>query len=168
MGAFENVIQTMAGMEVFQLFFPWLFVLAVTYGLLQKNEVFSDDSSVNGVIALSMAFLTVGGAAMFVPAGMFTHFAAALGFGLFAIIGLLILFAAAGVDLGEELGDSTSLPAIGALVITVVAFIAVIGYYLNIESILGGVSGNIFDQVVMPVLILVFLIIVVSLTARDS
>jgi hypothetical protein len=168
MGAFENVIQTMAGMEVFQLFFPWLFVLAVTYGLLQKNEVFSDDSSVNGVIALSMAFLTVGGAAMFVPAGMFTHFAAALGFGLFAIIGLLILFAAAGVDLGEELGKKTSLPAIGALVITVVAFIAVIGQYLNIESILGGVSGNIFDQVVMPVLILVFLIIVVSLTARDS
>jgi len=37
MGAFENLIQMMAGMDIFQLFFPWLFVLAVSFGLLEKT-----------------------------------------------------------------------------------------------------------------------------------
>lgn len=168
MGAFESVVQTMAGMDVFQLFFPWLFVLAVTYGLLEKHGVFSEDSTVNGVIALSLSFLTIGGAAMFVPAGMFTHFAAALAFGLFAIIGFLILLAASGMDV-SDLGDEGDLPTIGALVITIVSFIGVVGYYLDIESILGGVSGgNVFDEIVMPVLVLIFLLIVVTSVANSS
>lgn len=163
MGVFETLIQSMAQMDIFQLFFPWLFVLAVTFGLLEKHGVFSDDSSVNGVISLALAFLTVGGLAMFVPAGMFAHFAAALGFGLFAIIGFLILLAASGLDMqGDAIGKNNSLPTIGALVIVIVSFIGVIGYYLNIESILGGLSGNAFDEVVMPILLLIFLIIVIG------
>ena len=169
MGAFENLVQTMAGMDIFQLFFPWLFVLAVSFGLLEKHGVFSDDSSVNGVISLAFAFLTIGGLAMFVPAGMFTHFAAALGFGLFAIIGFLIMLAASGLDMEEGLGSQNDLPTIGALVITIVSLIAVVGYYLDIEKILGMASGaNVFDEVVMPILILVFLIIIVGATAGDS
>jgi len=171
MGAFESLVQTMAGMDIFQLFFPWLLVLAVSFGLLEKHDVFSDDASVNGVIALAFAFLTIGGLAVFVPAGMFTHFAAALGFGLFAIIGFLIMLAASGMDLDGNLGSQNDLPTIGALVITVVSLIAVVGYYLDIESILGMASsagGNAFDEVVMPILILVFLIIIVGATAGDS
>lgn len=169
MGAFENLIQTMAGLDIFQLFFPWLFVLAVSFGLLEKHGVFSDDSSVNGVISLAFAFLTIGGLAMFVPAGMFTHFAAALGFGLFAIIGFLILLAASGMNLEENLGSQNDIPTIGALVITIVSLIAVVGYYLDIESILGMAStGNAFDEVVMPILILIFLLLIVGSTAGDS
>lgn len=169
MGVFETLIQSMAQMDIFQLFFPWLFVLAVSFGLLEKHGVFSDDSSVNGVISLALAFLTVGGLAMFVPAGMFAHFAAALGFGLFAIIGFLILLAASGLDMqGDAIGNNNSLPTIGALVIVIVSFIGVIGYYLNIESILGGLSGNVFDEVVMPILLLVFLIIVIGAVADSG
>ena len=169
MGAFDSIVQAMAGMDIFHLFFPWLFVLAVTFGLLEKHGVFSDDSSVNGVISLALAFLTIGGIAMFVPAGMFTNFAAALGFGLFAIIGFLILLAASGMNVEEELGDQSSLPTIGALVITIVSFVGVIGYYVDIEGLLGGVSGgNVFDEVVMPILILVFLIIVIGAVSGDN
>lgn len=172
MGAFENLVQAMASMDVFQLFFPWLFVLAVSFGLLEKHGVFSDDSSVNGVISLTLSFLTIGGLALFAPVGLFTHLAAALGFGIFAIIGFLILSAAAGVNLEEELGGQYSLAGIGALVFTVVPLIAVVGYYLNIEDILGlaasGTGANVFDEVVMPILILVFLIIIVGATAGDS
>lgn len=169
MGAFDSIVQAMAGMDIFHLFFPWLFVLAVTFGLLEKHGVFSDDSSVNGVISLALAFLTIGGTAMFVPSGMFTNFAAALGFGLFAIIGFLILLAASGMNVEEELGNQTSLPTIGALVIAIVSFVGVIGYYIDIEGLLGGVSGGgIFDEVVMPVLILVFLIIVIGAVTSDS
>lgn len=171
MGAFENLLQIMAGMDIFQLFFPWLFVLAVSFGLLEKHGVFSDDASVNGVISLAFAFLTIGGLAMFVPAGMFTHFAAALGFGLFAIIGFLIMLAASGMDLEDSIGGQNDLPTIGALVITIVSLISVVGYYLDIESILGMASsagGNAFDEVVMPILILIFLLLIVGATAGDS
>jgi hypothetical protein len=108
---------------------------------------------------------------MFVPAGMFTHFAAALGFGLFAIIGLLIMLAASGLDMDEALGKNNSAPTIGALIITIVALIAVVGYYLNIEQILGmatSAGGNAFDEVVMPILILIFLFLVVGATAGDT
>lgn len=164
MGAFAAVVQTMADMNIFHLFFPWLLIFAVSYGVMNKNEVFSEDQTVNGVIALSIAFLTIGGAAVFVPEGLYTHFAAALSFGVFGILGFMILLAVAGYDLTQLAEKESSLPLIGAVLIAIVGFIGVLLSNFDVQSMLGGVSNPV-DEILMPILVMIFLIIIVGATA---
>ncbi len=161
MGAFESIVQTMMDMNVFHLFFPWLLLLAVTYGLLEKYEFF--DESVNGTISLAFATMAMGGIFLFVPEGLFSHFAAVMAFGAFGILGLLILMAIAGIDIGEFEDPQGELPGIVALVVFILGFLGVVVAQLDIGSLLGGVR-NTFQEVVMPILILVFLLLVVSTT----
>lgn len=169
MGAFASIVEVMAQMNVFQLFFPWLLVLAVTYGVLEKYNLFSEETGVNGVIALSVAFLSIGGAFFFLPQGILTSFAAGLTFSLFGLLGFLILLGVAGFDLShEELADNPfSLPAIGALVFTLLSFLGAFAFTADIGALTKGV-GNVFQDVVMPILVLVFLLVIVALTASGS
>ncbi len=161
MGAFATIVEVMAGMDVFQLFFPWLLILGIAYGILDKYEVISDDSSVNGVIALSFAFFTIGGAFVFLPSGTFTQLAAFFAFGVFGVLGFVVLLGVAGYDL-EELADSPySLPGIAAIVIAIVSFLAVLSSKFGLE---GMETGNAFEEVVMPILVLVFLLLIVYWT----
>ncbi len=161
MGAFETIVQTMMDMNVFHLFFPWLLILAVTYGLLEKYDFFDD--SVNGTIALAFATIAMGGIFMFVPEGLFSHFAAVMAFGVFALLGLLILLAVVGIDPTEFEDPQGELPGGAAIVIAIVGFIGVVVSQLDVRALLGGVQNS-FQEVVMPILILVFLLLVVSTT----
>ncbi|QKQ98883.1 hypothetical protein GKQ38_05170 [Candidatus Nanohaloarchaea archaeon] len=164
MGAIEQVILTMEEMG-FNVFLPWLLIFSVTYGLLNKYEPISEETQVNGVISLAFAFLSVIGVTSFAPAGMWTHFASAIAFGIFGMLSLMILFAVAGYDL-DDMGEAWSLPWIFAGVIGVVAFVSVIvGYGGGTARLIG--QGNLFDQVVMPILSLVFVIIIVLFTTQD-
>ncbi len=156
MGAFATIVEVMAGMDVFQLFFPWLLILGLSYGILEQYEFVSDDSSVNGVIALSFAFFTIGGAYIFLPAGTFTQLAALMAFGLFGILGLVVLMGVAGYDI-ESIGeDGTSIPVLAAVAVAIVAFAVVLMSSFNIGG-LSLTSANFFEDVVMPILVLVFM-----------
>lgn len=166
MGAFGDVVLTLAEMDIIPLFFPWLLVLAVTFGVLEKYNVFSEDAQVNGVISLAVAFLAVGGAALYMPEGLMTTFAAALTFSIFGILGMMILLAVAGVNV-EEVMNKDELPAIIAVVLVIISFIGALVFSIDLSGLVGGVE-NVFDEVVMPILVLVFLIIVVALTAGGS
>ncbi|MFB6193009.1 MAG: hypothetical protein ABEK00_02060 [Candidatus Nanohaloarchaea archaeon] len=166
MGVIEQVILTMEEMG-FNVFLPWLLVFAVSYGLLNKYEVISEETQVNGVIALAFAFLSVIGVSSFAPAGMWTHFASAIAFGIFGLLSLMILFAVAGYDL-ENMGDQYSIPWIFAGVIAIVSFIGVlVGYGGGLSAQLVGPGRNLFDQVVMPILTLIFVLLVVIFTNAD-
>lgn len=165
MGAFQSIVNTMMQMDVFHLFFPWLLVLALTYGALNKANFF-EDNSVNGVVAVAIAFMAIGGISLFVPQGLFTNFAAVLAFSLFAILGFIILLAVAGVDIDSYASEfDGNLAAVGALVFIVVGIIGTILTHVDIQ--LTAPSGGFFDQVVMPVLILVFLFLIVAVTAGE-
>ena len=165
MGAFANIVEIMAEMDIFQLFFPWLLVLAITYGILENSEVVSDDSSVNGVIAISMAFFTIGGAYVFLPQGILIRFASALVFGIFAIIGLVILLGLSGVDVGE-MGDGGLEGNPAAAIAMLIFSVAFIGILIAETGLAQYFEGNlsdawIFQEVLMPVLILIFLLLVI-------
>ena len=162
MGAFANVVQAMMAMDVFRLFFPWLLVLAVVYGALENSGVLSDDSSVNGVIALAVAFISIGGAYMFLPPGIMTSLAAGLTFGIFGLLGLMILMSVAGYDLSDGM-DRGAPPVIGAIIIGILIFIGAFAFNADLGYLLGGVE-NAFQDVVMPILILIFLLIIVAMT----
>lgn len=165
---FEKLIETMIQMNLFELFFPWLLTLAVTYGVLDKHDYFDEDS-VNAVVALAISFIAVGGAYLFLPASLFPHFAAAIAFGAFGLVGLFILMALAGYDL-EDLDSENPLAKIvlpaGLLVF---AGIVLVQFDFNfITDILQVFEGESFDEVVMPILTMIFLLGIVGAITRGS
>lgn len=162
MGAFETIVQVMMEMNVFHLFFPWLLMLAIVYGVLEKIEFF-DEATINGVISFSVATLSMGGIFLFVPEGLFTNFAAVIAFATFAIFGFIILLAMAGVDIENELSTvEGNLAAIGALVFIIIGVIGVLLTHVDINLGGGAAGGSFFDDIVMPILVLVFLLVAIS------
>jgi|APHM01.1.fsa_nt_gi hypothetical protein len=162
MGAFEQIITVMWDMGL-NLFFPWLIILAVTYGLLNKYEVISEEEGVNGAIAIGTAFLGVLGISG--SSGLFTNFAAAITFGIFGVLGLMILMAVAGYDITEHSENSTSGFAVFAGLIGLISFLTVGLNYVNFGKWIP--STNVFQDAVMPVLILVFLLLVIGATTKS-
>lgn len=151
----------------FNLFLPWLIILAITYGALEKYEFVSDETQVNGAIAIAFAFLVILGVYQFAPPGIFTNFAAAVAFGAFALVGFMILLTTAGYDVTEFSEEKWSLPFIIAVVIFLVSFIAIVATYIDIGGLLGEDLDG-FNDVVMPILILVFFIIVIGQTTSGD
>ena len=166
MGAFEAIVETMMQVDVFQLFFPWLLVLAVTYGALDKYDWFEEDT-INAAVAMAVAFIAIGGLYLFVPAGLFPHFAAAIAFGAFGIIGLMVLLAIAGVDLNEL--DKESSVAKLALGGGILAFTAILLIYIELPvSFADLLQGESFDEVLMPVLTMIFLLAIVAIITKSG
>ena len=163
MGAFDIIVQTMTEMG-FRLFLPWLLVLSVTYGLLEKYEVVSDETQVNGSIALAMAFLTIIGVNQYAPVGIFTNFAAAISFGLFGLVGFMVLVAVTGYDLDRYKDGGT--PRSFAVTIFVVSFISVVVSYVDIQNLVAE-GSSVFQDVILPILILIFFILIVRETAKS-
>ena len=44
---------------VFSVIMPFIFILAITYGILTKTEVFGEDKVLNSVIAFVVAFISL-------------------------------------------------------------------------------------------------------------
>ncbi|MFB6182726.1 MAG: hypothetical protein ABEI78_01545 [Candidatus Nanohaloarchaea archaeon] len=163
MAFFEQIIATMMeiGMEEF---LPWLLILSVTYGILEKYEVISDETQVNGVVSLSVAFLTIIGANTFIPDGMWAQFAAHIAFGIFGMLALMILLALAGYDL-DEMGEEWSLTWIFGGLIAVVSFISVLVRFGSAKAF--AKESGLFDQVIMPFLTLVFVLALVYIVTTE-
>lgn len=163
MGAFNVIVEVMTEMG-FRLFLPWLLVLAVTYGLLEKYELVSGETQVNGSIALAMAFLTILGVNQYAPPGIFTNFAAAVSFGLFGLLGFMVLIAVTGYDL-ENYADKGA-PRWFAVAIFVVSFVTIIVSFVDMGQIVAE-GQNAFEDVILPILVLIFFILIVRETARS-
>ncbi|MFB6180569.1 MAG: hypothetical protein ABEJ93_01700 [Candidatus Nanohalobium sp.] len=143
------------------LFFPWLIILSVTYGVLDKYEVISEEESINGAIAIGVSFLGVLGITGI--SGAFTAFAAAITFTVFGVLGLVVLMAAAGYNIAEQ-DERKSLAGLAA-VIGFVSFTVIGLNYLDLGEWIPSGAG--FQETVMPVLILVFLLGIVAITVRS-
>lgn len=167
---FETIVTTMVEMTVFQVFFPWLLVLAITYGVLDQYNTVSEEDSVNAMIALAISFMAVGGTYLFIPEGMLTELVAGLTFGLFAVLGFLIIMGTAGFDL-EQLEDGDSLPfKIGTLIFLISVITVGFGYTNAWERFVEfvGDPGVFFDEILMPIIVLLFLLGIVKSTVGAS
>ncbi|MFB6203565.1 MAG: hypothetical protein ABEK01_03670 [Candidatus Nanohaloarchaea archaeon] len=162
MGAVDQVVMFMYE-EGMNLLLSWLLVFAVTYGVLDKYQAISEDSQINGVIALAVSFMFLFGIWRFAPEGMWTHFAANIAFAVFGVVGLLILSGVAGIDLEEYVQNSGGLMKVVIGIIAVVSFVSVLIGYGGGTQI---TDGPVFEEVVMPILILVFIITVVYLAGE--
>lgn len=167
---FEAVIQAMVEMQIFRFFFPWLLVLSVGYGVLEKYNFISDDEFVNGSIALAIAFMAGGGAYLFIPAGLLTNVVAATTFAIFAVIGLMIVLGVAGYDLNQLQENDRSMPLLLGAGIFTVALLSIIASFFDLSRFIPQIEnwGMIFEQYVMPILVLGLILGIVVMTASPS
>lgn len=166
---FESIVLTMMEGDIFHLFLPWLLVLAVSYGALQKAEFFEEDS-ITAVTALSISFLSIGGFYLFVPPDLFGHLAAVIGFSVFGFLGLFILLAVVGVDITDFEEAEREFPAIAAASVAVLGVIGVLTYQYNVLDLLPTLDLQTisFEQQVTPILILLLLFGVVVFLTREG
>lgn len=120
---FEVLVTNLEAMGFFGFFLPFLFILAVTFGLLLKSKVLGEDKKIIGSVALVMAFFIVG----FGGPPIATFFTTLFGFGTVALAGFLVIIlflAMTGGDVSKMLGGNqvkTALVAVGLIIFFVAA-----------------------------------------------
>jgi len=160
MAVFESIMQTMIDAGISYVFM-WVLFAGLIYGLLQKYEVLGDSSAAGGV-ALGASFFTLLGIFQFAPEGLFLNFAAAIGFILFGLFGTAILLSIAGINVTEMTeGIGGNVLAAAGLILVLIAFLGVLAFNLDWGNLLGDV-GNAWQDIIFPIVFLIFLLIVVG------
>jgi hypothetical protein len=165
MAVFESILQVMIDAGASYVFM-WVLFAGLIYGLLMKYEVFGD-SSANAGIALGGSFFTLLGVYAFAPEGLFLNFAAAIGFILFGLFGTIILLSISGVSVTEMAeGVEDNVLAFASLILILVVFLGVLAFNLNWGDLLGPVE-NAWQDIIFPIIFLIFLLLVVG-SAADN
>jgi hypothetical protein len=162
MAVFESMIQLMIDSGAYYVFI-WLLFAGFIYGLLEKNDVFGDSSATGGVSLGGSLFILIG-IYSFAPSGLFLNFSAAIGFALFAIFGTVIMLSMGGINI-TELGDNMSDNPIAGLgfLLVIISFLGALAYNLDWGGLLGNV-GSAWQDVVFPVLFLIFMLLIIKET----
>lgn len=162
MSFMSEMVTFLAETDIISLFFPWLLLLAFTYGTLRKQEFFEDEA-IAGAVALSVSFLAVAGVYYFLPSGVFTDLGAIIGFAAFVSLGFLIVMAMSGLELDEK--DQLKIPMGAGLIVLIIGLIGV--GVNNVPSLdVGGVSA--YEDVIMPIVFLLFILGVVSIAGKGD
>lgn len=165
MAVFESILQVMIDAGASYVFM-WVLFAGLIYGLLMKYDVFGD-SSANAGIALGGSFFTLLGVYAFAPEGLFLNFAAAIGFILFGLFGTIILLSISGVSVTEMAeGVEDNVLAFASLILILVVFLGVLAFNLNWGDLLGPVE-NAWQDIIFPIIFLIFLLLVVG-SAADN
>ncbi len=129
---------------------PWLLFLAVFYGLLQGKKVISEESSVNGVIAIVAAFL-----AAFVARGfLYTSMFGTMGIVAAGLIIILIFLAMFGLKPDELFGEHKTALAIALAGIVLFIFLSAGGF--------GAFGAAIDSDTIMTIVILLVMVAAVA------
>lgn len=108
MSAITNMLANLTNMGFYDFILPWLLFLAVFYGLLQGKKTISEDSSVNGVIAIVSAFLVA-----YIARGMlYTRIFGTMGVVFAGFLMIVIFLALFGIKPEELLGSNKTALAI--------------------------------------------------------
>ncbi len=166
MSFFADMITFMSQTDIIHLFFPWLLLLAFTFGMLQKYEFFEDEA-VTGAIALSSSFLAIAGIYFFLPENIFANFGGILAFAAFGVLGFLIVMAIAGIDISEMEGRIGKIPLAVGLGILGIGLLAMAAGAFPVEEVVREVNidANLVDDVLMPIILLVFIIAIVAVSS---
>ncbi|MFB6100358.1 MAG: hypothetical protein ABEK16_03720 [Candidatus Nanohalobium sp.] len=163
-GVFGVLLQSMIDSRAYYVFI-WLLFAALIYGLLAKYEIFSDESVMAGA-SLGSSLFTLLGIYAYELNEIFLNFAAAIGFGLFALFGTIILLAMGGVEPTDVIPDEEGefgILALFAGLIVLIAFIGALIYNLDLISLLSiNTGGDTWQNVIFPVVFLLFLLLMID------
>ena len=134
--------------------------------MLQKYEFFEDEA-VTGAIALSSSFLAIAGIYFFLPENIFANFGGILAFAAFGVLGFLIVMAIAGIDISEMEGRIGKIPLAVGLGILGIGLLAMAAGAFPVEEVVREVNidANLVDDVLMPIILLVFIIAIVAVSS---
>jgi NADH:ubiquinone oxidoreductase subunit 6 (subunit J) len=167
MSVFSEMIIYMSETDIIHLFFPWLLLLAFTFGVLKKYEFFEDDE-ITGAVSLSISFLAIAGIYFFLPENIFANFGAILAFATFAALGFMIVMAIAGVDISEMEGRIGKIPLlVGGGILGLGLLVIILGALPLPDQVLQQVEipSNLIEDVFMPILFLGFILAVIAITS---
>jgi len=155
MSFFGYAIETLASFGFYDFFLPWLLVLAVVFGLLQKKQYISDQVSVNAAIAISISFLgTVVLHSFFVR--VFTYFGIALA-GLLILIIFAAMFDLKPNEIIKDMRQWNKNAVPGLVMLSaILVFLFALGFGV------GDLLGLLYNPIVAVIAIFVILAIVVT------
>ncbi len=167
MSFFSDLVIFMSETDIIHLFFPWLLLLAFTFGILQKYEFFEDEA-VTGAISVSSSFLAIAGIYFFMPENIFANFGAVLAFATFAALGFLIVMAIAGVDINDLDNRIGRIPLAVGLTVLGVGMLSILVGALPVNEVVGdlSISAQLYEEIIMPLIVFGFILAVIALTSR--
>lgn len=142
---FSILVANLNALGFFGFLLPWIFMFAVTYGLLAKAKFF-EDTKIVGVISLVLAFFVVGFGGPWL-AGFFVNL---FGYAAVIIAGLLVIvlfITMSGGSVGKFF-DNKGVAAILVGIGIIVFFIAMGGFSVVVSD---AVIGIIFIIIIMAI-----------------
>src|SRR3989344_5846258 len=142
---FSLLVGNLNSMGFFGFLLPWIFIFAVTYGLLMKSKFF-DNPKITGVLSLVIAFFVIGFGGPWL-AGFFVNL---FGYAAVIIAGILVIvlfITMSGGSIGK-LFDNKGMAAILIGIGIIVFFIALGGLRVIISD---AVIGIIFVIILMAI-----------------
>jgi len=123
---------------IFTVMLPFLFIFAVTYGILSYVKPFGDDKILNGILAFIVAFMAI----QFMPILIFVQLIVPYLFAFFLIIFMvLLLFRFVGVK-GDSISETISNPGVYGVMFAVI----IIGIFVFISESFPELSVSTQDQ----------------------
>jgi len=142
---FSLLVGNLNSMGFFGFLLPWIFIFAVTYGLLMKSKFF-DNPKITGVLSLVIAFFVIGFGGPWL-AGFFVNL---FGYAAVIIAGILVIVLFVTMSGGDfsKLFNNKAIAAILAGLGIIIFFIAVGG---SLVAISDATIGIIFIIILMAV-----------------
>lgn len=167
MSLFADLVIYMTETDIINLFFPWLLLLAFTFGSLQKYEFFEDEA-VTAAVSISSSFLAIAGIYFFMPENLFANFGAIIAFAAFAVLGIMIVMAVAGINISDMDEDLERIPLGAGLTVIGIGALVLIAGALPVNDLVAdiGFSVNIYEEIIMPLMVFGFILAVIALTSR--
>ena len=155
MSFFSEALATLASFGFYDFFLPWVLILAVVFGVLQKSGAISDQTSVNATISVAVAFLTT-----IILHSFFIRFFNLVGILLAGFLALIIFAAMFGFKPNELLKDvkEWNKNAIPGLIIlgTIIIFFLALGFRLALPNL-----GYIINTPLVSLLIVAIILVII-------
>ncbi len=146
MVTFETLIQNLQNIYFFSYFMPFIFVLAATYGIINKIELFDDDV-VDASVSLAVGFMAMLGIYILNLGDMMVYFFGAISVGLVTILGFVLLAGMFGVDITDEEMNKKWIGIAGAIVIAIL--LIMVNEFLEID-----ITRYIFSEMSLTLLMI--------------
>jgi predicted neutral ceramidase superfamily lipid hydrolase len=166
MGLLESTVIFMEEAGLFRIGFPFILILSISYGLLNKAEFFEEDSVQAGA-SISFSFISMGAIFYFVPQGLILGATAAFAF---ALIGAFAFVVLTGISEEDSDEDQSDLPVkVVGVPIAMTGLIGSIIYFVPVLEFIPGVNPeNVLSTLVQPVLVILVLGGIIAMFVSDS
>lgn len=128
---FEVLVTNLNQLGFFGFLLPWLFVFAVSFGILLKTKVLGDDKKIIGVVSLTLAFFVIGfGGPAF--GNFFVALSGLSGMVLAGILVIILFVSMAGGDFSKLMESKASIALVAG--IGIIVFVTALGARISVSS----------------------------------